>query len=510
MTLLTTDASVSVAEILDKTPGDSADIALEWGTHRRSYADLRVRAIALAGALQRAGLQRGDRVAVHLQNRGETFELYFACAFAGLTMVPVNFRLTVRELEFVLRDSGARILFTQESLAEGALAAATDVLAVVLGDDGSGPEYAAMAEGPASAIASPPSETHLLLFTSGTTGRPKGVRLTHMNLIWFAWQQLHYFGLNRSSVALVTAPTFNMAGINMFGIPTLLAGGTVVIQPSGGWHPEVLSGLVKRGRVTHTIIFPSQFKALLAADDAEALGFDSLRFAGTGGENCPPDLMKRFRERWPHVRLSVGYGQTETGMVSVCVDDDIDRYASSIGRVVVGTSCRIIGPDGHEARRGETGELFVRGPGVSPGYWNAPALTEASFIDGWFATGDLGHYNEDGLLYLTGRSKDVIISKAQNIYPAEIERVLMSHDHIADVAIIGVPDDEWGETVAAAVVRIPGSTLSEDDVVVCVREALASYKKPRHVVFVDALPRNGAGKVDRALLTERVVARVLD
>jgi fatty-acyl-CoA synthase len=396
------------------------------------------------------------------------------------------------------------MLFTQHSIAETAHAAARDVPVVVLGEDASGPEYAAMADSKPLTDLVPNCETHLLLFTSGTTGQPKAVRLTHMNIMWFAWQQIPYFGLDQSSVLLLVAPTFNIAGISEFVMPTLLVGGTVVIQPSRGWRPEVLVGIVDDWCVTHTSIFPSQIKPILDADQTETIGFESLRFVATGGENCPPEFLKRFRERWPHIRLLQGYGQTETGLVTVNVDDDLDRHAASVGRVVVGTRCRIIGPDGREVPHGATGELFVGGPSVSPGYWKAPDLTDASFVDGWFATGDLGHFDEHGLIYLSGRRKDVIISKGQNIYPAEIEHVLARHEQIASVAVVGIPDDEWGEVVTATVVRTPGSELSEADVVAFVRDALASYKKPRHVVFTDELPRNAVGKLDKAMLAELV------
>jgi fatty-acyl-CoA synthase len=479
--------------------------ALVWGTHSRTYAQLRRRALRLARSLRDAELRPGDRVAAHFLNRGETFELYFACAYAGLTLVPVNFRLVAREIEQILADCEPRLLFTQDDLAAQAREAAGATRVVQLGDDEPGEEYEALA---AADPIDPPydrTDPHVILYTSGTTGRPKGVMLSHQNILWFAWQQAAlYAHMSPEMVMLLTGPTYNTAALNEQSIPTFVLGGTVTIHPSRGWRPETTAALVDRWSVTHALIYPSMMEPFLEADAAAPLPMESLRFVLTGGENCPPATVDRWRKRWSHVSVLVAYGMTEGGVVTGAADDDIFRYPGSVGRAFGGQTFKIADEHGNALPPGETGEVWTAAPSVTAGYWNAPELTADKLRDGWLLTGDLGHVNEDGYLFIDGRTRDLIISKGQNIYPAEIENVLSEHPHLLESSVIGIPDPEWGEAVCAVVVVKEGRTVTEDEVVDFVRERLASYKKPRSVVFVDELPRSPAAKVLKDELLERV------
>lgn len=509
------DADMSVAWILgaEALPGhvDPDRVALRWDEHERTYAQLRERALALAGSLRRAGLQRGDRVVGHLLNRGETFELYFACAYAGLTFVSVNWRLTAHELSLILDDCAPAHAFTQEEVAEPlrAVAGERGVPVTTLADDASGAAYDALAT--AEPIAGPleRTDTQVILYTSGTTGRPKGVMLDHRNITWFAFQQTTmYPGLDASARLLVTAPTFNTAGINETSIPTFLAGGTVAIHPTGGWTPRKMAALIDRWAITHTIVFPSMMEPLLEADREQPIELASLRFVLTGGENCPPATMQRFRERWPHVELAIGYGATESGVVTLIRGEEIARHPGSCGRVAPGMALRLLDGEGRPVGLGEVGELWVAGGSIVPGYWNAPELTASTLRDGWLNSGDLGRQDEHGHLYLEGRTKDLIISKGQNIYPAEIENVLSDHDALLEWTVVGIEDPEWGEAVCAAVVLKPGREATAEEIVAFVQARLSSYKKPRHVVFMDALPRNPGRKVLKAEVAEHVRAAV--
>jgi len=234
---------------------------------------------------------------------------------------------------------------------------------------------------------------------------------------------------------------------------------------------------------------------LLEADRRSQLGFASLRFVLTGGENCPPATMARFRERWPDAELAIGYGATESGVVTLIRGAEIARHPGSCGRVAPGMAVRLLDPEGEPVEPGEVGELWVAGGSIVRGYWNAPELTAATLRDGWLHSGDLARIGEDGHLYLEGRTKDLIISKGQNIYPAEIENVLSEHPDLLEWTVVGLADEEWGEAVCAAVVAKPGAEVEAGDVVAFVQERLASYKKPRHVVFLDELPRNPGKKV---------------
>jgi acyl-CoA synthetase (AMP-forming)/AMP-acid ligase II len=491
---------------------DPARDALRWQDGALTYADLRRRTLRLARGLRDLGLAPGDRVAVHLLNRGETFELYFACAFAGLTLVPINFRMTAYEVALVLEDCSPRLLISQRDIAQtardGAARAGVPEV-VVLEDDGGGPEYEALF---AAAPLAPPfdhTNPHLILYTSGTTGRPKGVMLTHCAITWFAFQQAAlYRDLGPEATTLIIGPTYNTAGINEQSIPTLLAGGTVALHPSRGWTPQRTADLVDAWQVTHTLIYPSMMEPFLEADAGQPLELRSLRFVLTGGENCPPATLGRFRRRWPHISLCNAYGLTEGGVISTLSDEEIERRPGSVGRAFGGQTFRIVGDGGRDVTAGELGAVWTAGPAVTAGYWNAPELTDAALHDGWLDTGDRGRVDDEGYLYIEGRSRDLIISKGQNIYPAEIENAILTGTDVLDCAVIGVPDEEYGEAVCAVVVPKPGYAPTAGAIVDRVRERLASYKKPRHVVFAHELPRSPSGKVLKAELARDIHDRL--
>jgi len=507
----TGDAGTNVRWLLGDTslPAhiDPARLALRWGSTDVTYGQLRDRVVRLAAGLRQAGLETGDRVCTLLHNRGETFELYFACAYAGLTLVPINFRMVAREAAFVLRDSDARMLITEPSLedvAVGALEEVGGVDLVVLDVDEPGDGYEALLhpDPPQGPMGS--TDPHIILYTSGTTGRPKGVMLSHTAITWFALQQAAlYPAMDRDMVMLLTGPTFNTASINEQSIPTFLVGGTVTILPSGGWTPQRTSDLIDRWGCTHAVIFPGQMEQFLDADSRNRIGLESMRFALTGGENCPTATVARFRRRWDHVSVAIGYGLTEAGVITWIRDDELDAHPDSVGRAFGAQTFRVVDPDGTPVPAGVTGEVVTAAPVVTSGYWNAPDLTDEAVRDGWLWTGDLGRVDEDDYLYISGRSKDMIISGGQNIYPAEIENALSEHTGILEATIIGVPDPKWGETVCALIVPKEGVTLTDADIVSFVQERLASYKKPRHVVFMDSLPRNPSGKVLKRELRER-------
>lgn len=473
--------------------------AIRWANSAWTYRGLRDRALRLATTLRASGLVTGDRVAAHLLNRGEIFELYFACAYAGLTLVPVNFRLTAEEVSWVLSDCQARWLFTQEDLAAVALPAArlAGLAGVtILGSADPGPAYAGLASAEPWPGPYPVSDPHLILFSSGTSGRPKGAMLSHRAIMSYAMQQAAiYPGYDRHAVLLVTGPLFNTGGINDLTIAALLVGGTVTILPSRNWSPVRMAEHIRRWGVTHTVVFPSMMDPMLRADQKCPLGLGSLKLVVTGGENCPVATVERFRTRWPHLSVAIGYGSTELGLASVIMDDEIDARPGSVGRPAGGTTIRVVNEVGNDIAAGSVGEVWMAGNGAFSGYLNAPELNAKTWRNDWIASGDLGRLDDDGYLYIEGRKKDVIISGGQNIYPAELENVLSHCDDLAEATIVGVPDAQWGEAVCAVVVARPGSDITAARVIAYVTDHLASYKKPKIVVFVDRLPRNASGKV---------------
>jgi fatty-acyl-CoA synthase len=481
--------------------------ALVWEHGARSYGELRDRSRRLAGALRAMGLKTGDRVATLLFNRGETFELYFACSFAGLALVPVSFRLTPTEIASILNDCSPSVVFTEPELAD-ALAKALPDLAVqpkvVTLDSTAGGEAFEQLATKADPIATPIAhDLQMILYTSGTTGRPKGACMRSTAVVWCAMQQVTQFRhLNDSSVMLLNAPMFNTAAMNESSIPTFLMGGTVAIMPSRGWSAERLAHFIAKWQVTHSLIFPSMFPSLIEADQKSRLPLDSLRWWYTGGENCPPVLMAEVRRHWPKIHLAIGYGSTESGMVTLIENEDIELHAGSVGRIAPGQSLRLLDSNGRDVAVGEVGEVWTAGPAVMRNYWNAPQLDAETVRDGWLKIGDLARMDENGWIYIVGRTKDLIISKGQNIYPAEIENVVRQHPAVAEVAVVGVPDAEYGEAVCACVVLRKAQSASKEEILSFTLTKLASYKKPRHMLFIDSIPVRNATKVDKAALAK--------
>ncbi|MFL1526248.1 class I adenylate-forming enzyme family protein [Pseudomonas sp. O230] len=481
---------------------DPNKTALLWEHGSRTYFELRERALRLAKSLKELGLQEGDRVATLLFNRGEIFELYFACAYAGLTLVPVGFRLTPHEISSILQDCEAKLVFTETELSSGLSEALStlrfELTVVTLETTTAGEAYeklATVGEKLATVIA---TDIQMILYTSGTTGKPKGVAMRGTAIVWAAMQQATQFrGLDDSAVMLINAPMYNTAAMNESSIPTFLKGGTVAILPSRGWTAERFEHFVAMWNVTHSLVFPSMYRLLIEADAKKSLALPSMKWWYTGGENCPPALMAETRRRWPHVHLMISYGSTESGMATLIEGDDIEQHPGSVGRCVPGQSIRLLDAAGHDIATGDIGDVWTSGPAVMQSYWRAPELDAETLRNGWLKIGDLARMDREGWIYIVGRSKDLIISKGQNIYPAEIENTIRHFPAVLDVAVVGLPDEEWGESVCAAIILRDGIATTKEQILEFVLKSLASYKKPRSIVFVDSFPIRNSTKVDK-------------
>lgn len=450
------------------------------------------------------GIDAGDRVAVLMRNSIDVFTIQFACWRLGAIFVPLNWRLTEGELKRIAADCAPKLLIAGPEYWDLAAAAVTSETVRLPFEDGAAGPFedlaAAKVPGPASPRLSH-DDLAAIIYTSGTTGRPKGALITHGMVFWNAVNLGLPSRVDRAAVHLTVLPLFHTAGLNAYGNVVIHSGGVNVVMREfdPGRMLQVLSD-VGLG-ITHTYMVPSGYQFMLDSPDFARADISRLRIAGTGGSPCSRALLKAWADRG--VALQQGYGMTETSPTVMLLD--IERAIEKLGSTGVPalhTEVRLVDENGARIDTpGVTGEIQVRGPNVTPGYWNAPDLTAEAFTgDGWFRTGDAARFDDEGFYFIVDRWKDIYISGGENISPAEVEHVLQALPEIAEAAVIGVPDDRWGEVGQAVIVLHEGKTLSADAVIGHCRRHLAGYKIPRHVRFVPQLPRTASGKVQKHIL----------
>jgi fatty-acyl-CoA synthase len=451
----------------------------------------------LASALSAAGLAAGDRAAVMALNSAPHIEAMAAILRVGAICVPVNFRMVADEVDYVLTDSGASVVLVDDVFAPVVEAARTpDVRAILT--LGAGYEAQLAAAPPAS---EPPTvaddEPAFIMYTSGTTGRPKGAVLSHRNLLLHAYSNIVTDGVSGDDrVGLSGAPLFHIAGVSGFAI-NLAMGATTVLTPSGGFDPAAMVDLLERERVSSCFFVPAQWAAIVAVPDLAERDLSALRRCSWGAAPASTTLLRTMIDAFPQADIVTAFGQTECSPVTCLLrGEDSIRKIGSIGQPIVNVEARIVDDDMNDVPQGEVGEIVYRGPLVMTGYWNKPEETAEAFRGGWFHSGDLVRADEDGYLYVVDRKKDMIISGGENIYCAEVENVLAAHPKIAEVALIGVADAQYGEAPLAVIApRDPADPPTAENVEAFCRERLAAYKRPRDVVIVETLPRNPSGKV---------------
>jgi fatty-acyl-CoA synthase len=471
-----------------------------------TYAALEGRSARCAAWLRRAGVARGDRVAIALANRSAFVELVFAAARIGAIALPINTRLAPPELREILVDAEPRVLAHEADLA--------DVVARATRDLARAPtrlaapeayEAALAAHAPDFAVAPvAPDDPMILMYTSGTTGVPKGALLPHRKTLYNTRNAEIFFELSARDCVLAVVPLFHSFGLQILSIPALWAGATLVLQrhfdAAALWRAVAAHGVTYFGGV------PTMFRTLLAALDARGGRGDlaGLRFAFTAGAAIPVELIHAFEARG--VRLKQGFGQTETSILCCLDARDAIRKAGSVGKPVVHAELRIVAGDTiagpvdawRDVAAGETGEIVVRGPITMIGYWKRPDATAETLREhGWLRTGDLATADAEGFVTLVGRERDLFISGGENVYPAQVEQAYHEHPDVAEIAVVGVPDETWGEVGRAYVVLAPGASLDEDALRAWGRERLARFKVPRAFVAVAALPKTVTGKVQK-------------
>ena len=478
-------------------------LALREEDREYSYAELDDLTAKVASALLGAGLQKGDRIAWIGKNSDLYFQLFFGAARAGIVMAPIGWRLSPAEWAYVLNDTGAKILFTGPGFeaVPQQLAGKLDHDPRILGDVEA---RALIAATPRIAFeGSGPDDAVLQLYTSGTTGNPKGAVLSNRNL--FALRRnssdldMPYTKWEDDEAVLVAMPCAHIGGTGL-GIMALAAGlpGVVLAE----FNPDGVFDAVEHHGVTRFFIVPAALQMLLLHPRCAETDFSRLKYILYGAAPIPLELLRQCIKMFGADFIQA-YGMTETtGTICMLPPEDHDpegnKRMRSAGKALPGVEIRILGDDGQEVPVGEVGEVVTRSSNNMIGYWNLPEATAKTMTgDGWIHTGDAGYLDEDGYLYIHDRMKDMIISGGENVYPAEVESAIFGHPAVQEVAVIGIPDQKWGETVKAVVVPKPGMSIDEADIIAWARERIAAFKAPRSVDVIEALPRNASGKILR-------------
>ena len=456
-----------------------------------TYGELYQRARRAAGALRALGVGRGDRVGLLAQNHLAYLDLLFAGPLLGHVLTPFNHRLSLPELQALHAYTEPRVLLYGEGFREAAMALDPKALPVEALEEGEEAQEKVRVglEDPA-----------LLLFTGGTTGLPKGALIPYRQLLLNALETAAAWGLSREDRYILATPMFH-AALNALATPLLFLGGQVVIEER--FRAEEYLELTRRFRPTLLFLVPTMFQMLLEAEAWEGIDLSFVRFAISGGAPCPAPVREAFRKKG--VRFRQGYGLTECGVNCFAFElAEAEAYPESVGRPMPHLRARLVREDGKEAALGEAGELWLSGGVVMKGYFRRPEENEKVFAwDGerlWLKTGDLAYRDEGGRFYIVGRRKEMFISGGENVYPVEVERALYDHPAVKEAAVVGVPDPRWGEVGVAFVALRPGEALEAEAVKAFLRERLAGYKVPKHVVFLEELPKTGPGKVNKEAL----------
>jgi long-chain acyl-CoA synthetase len=468
-----------------------------------SYRELDELSDRVAVGLEKAGIEPGDPVAMQLPNIPQFLIAYFGILKAGAIVVPLNPLLKAPEMAFHLGDSRAKILITWEGVlaeaAKGAEAAGvTDIYAVGHAEDAPGAVpferlLAVPAQGHVMASRTL-TDTAVIVYTSGTTGRPKGAELTHMQLYMNADIPGRLFDVQQDDIVITVLPLFHVFGLSSIMNVCVRFGCTMSLIPR--FDPATVLAAIQRDRATIFEGVPAMFIALLAYPELDSYDVSSMRIAISGGASIPGPVIDAFEKHFG-VLILEGYGLTETASTTTFNISEAERRIYSVGKPIWGTETQIWDSEGNALPSGKDhiGEVVTRGLHVMKGYLNNPEANDQVFSGGWFHTGDLGYFDEDGFLFIVGRLKELIIRGGYNVYPAEIEDVLHAHPAVLEAAVVGIPHDRLGEEVMAVVAVRPGASLTEEDLIEYCKERIAAYKYPRVVEFRDALPRNTLGKI---------------
>jgi len=480
-------------------------VAVIYGEERIGYAQLMCRIERTAGWLAAHHIGPGDVVALLMKNSPAFLELTFATSHIGAVSLPINYRLAADEVGYIVENSGARMILCDEELAP-TVAGLPRAMLVNAAAQGDSRRLGSPGQARAPMHAVRPGDLFRLMYTSGTTDRPKGVMHTYSNFYWKSADHVVALGLGAADKLLVAGPLYHVGAFDLPGLAVLWVGGTLSILRD--FTADRALATIATDRLTGAWLAPVMLGSILAHPERAGYDLESLRWVVGGGERTPEARIRAFSQVFTGGRYVDAYGLTEScsGDTMMEAGREIEKIGS-VGRALAHVEVAILGPDGETIAPGETGEICLRGPKITPGYWRDAQKTKASFFGEWFRTGDIGHLDEEGFLYLTDRKKDMIISGGENIASSEVERVVYELPQIQDAAVIAVADELWGERPVAVVVLKPDQALSLEVLQEHCRSKLAGFKVPKDLIVLAELPRNPSGKILKRLLREAIAGR---
>ena len=486
------------------TPNREALLELETG-RRFSYGELNERANRAANWLLSLGIDYGDRVSILANNSVVYLDLFYGCAKIGAIFTPLNWRLAVPELVYIVNNCTPKVLLYDADFAEMAQEMKPD-LSVDRFVDMAGYATAVATQSPTEPTRHPEinAETpHCILYTSGTTGRPKGAVIPQRQVLWNCINTAISWGLTEHDVSPVFTPLFHAGGLFAFLTPLLYLGGRIIL--SKGFDTEESLRIILEEKCTVILGVPTLFQMWQNSPQYQQADFSHVHFFISGGAPCPPQLITAWREE-KGVTFRQGYGLTEVGPNCFSMtDEESVPKTGTVGKPIIHSDMVLLDENWEEVPVGETGELCIKGPHVCAGYWKNPEATANTLIDGWFHTGDMARMDEDGFFTIVGRFKDMIISGGENIYAAEVEAIFREHEAVAEAALIGKPDEKWGEVGLMVVQLKPSATAVASELQEFCRQRLAKYKVPKEVIFMDELPYSPYGKVEKIKLREQIL-----
>jgi fatty-acyl-CoA synthase len=462
---------------------------------RYTYDELDRRSRSIARGLQHRGVCRGERVAALMHNGVPVLDLVFACGRLGAIFVPINWRLSRREVAEILADAAPRLIVAASEFTDLLPPSRSTVQLILLeGTDTNSFQELLSSEEQISAETVGMNEPWMLLYTGGTTGMPKGAILTHGSVTWNAINTIVSWGLAESDSAPNFTPMFHTSGLNVLTLPLLMLGGRIILPKR--FDPAQALNILERERPTLLFMVPSMYALVAEQPHFSNADLSSLRWAISGGAPLPDRIYERWKDK---VRIfKQGYGLTEVGPNNFATPDEAAlRKRGTVGRLTYFAHARIVDDEGRDVATNMPGELLLAGPHMCAGYWQRPEATAAAIHDSWFHTGDIARRDEEGYYYIVDRKKDMIITGGENVYPSEIEAILYDHPAIREAAVVGIPHEVWGEAVCAVVSLRTGASLGPNELQQFVRARLAGYKVPKQVIIVDELPKSATGKILR-------------